>query len=157
MSTKTTNNAIVNKSVKKSNSNSKKPVPVAVNATISLKYDELLSELNSATCKYDLVNICNSHNIYTTTQPKLTKNSNDLYIQFFDKSRLLVSKTKLKVLTCEKFANELTAIDSQFKFDTTDDGSYRIVYASVAKNVDNLKTILDFFATKPMFFAKIEK
>ena len=113
------------------------------NITFSFDIDALYTELCDCTTKHQLVDAMNSYGLRTTTQPTDTPNKNDLYIQFNDKSRLLIGAKTLKLYTSESIAT-----DDYFKsmhFDKVNDGSYRVARATVLKSVDAFKTIFNYF------------
>ena len=106
-------------------------------------YSAIYEEFKTATCKKDLVDSLNRHGIRTNTTPTETKNKNDLYVQFYDKSRLLITSKSLKVYTNEEHANGLAS--KEFYFDPVNDGSYRVKRATVPNTVENFERILSYF------------
>ena len=113
------------------------------NATIN--YETLYNELIECKTKCELVTTMLKYNLYTSTKPTTTANANDLYIQFNEKSRLLISKKSLKVYTNNDHSTALNAIDNNFIFDSVNDGSYRVKRATVAKTIENFTTIFKYF------------
>ena len=113
------------------------------NATIN--YETLYNELVECKTKCDLVTTMLQYGLYTSTKPTTTANANDLYIQFNEKSRVLISKKSLKVYTNNDNANAINAIDNNFIFDSVNDGSYRVKRATVAKTIENFTTIFKYF------------
>ena len=108
-------------------------------------YDKIYQEFKTATCKKDLVDTLNRYGIRTNTTPTTTPNKNDLYVQFYDKSRLLITNKSLKVYTNNAHAEALAS--NEFYFDTVQDGSYRTKRATVANTIENFKTIFTYFET----------
>ena len=113
------------------------------NATIN--YETLYNELVECKTKCELVTTMLQYGLYTSTKPTTTANANDLYIQFNEKSRLLISKKSLKVYTNNDHSTALNAIDNNFIFDSVNDGSYRVKRATVAKTIENFTTIFKYF------------
>ena len=131
---------------------------VATNATKTnetINFETLYNQLIDCKTKCELVNVMLSHGLYTSTTPTTTPNVNDLYIQFNEKSRLLIGKKTLKVYTNDVHAIEL-AKTTGFIFDKVNDGSYRTKRATVQKTVDNFKTIFSYFE-KINGFAIVQK
>jgi hypothetical protein len=115
----------------------------ATNTILSVeKINALYNELIVCKTKHALVDTLNKYGLRTTTIPTDTPNVNDLYIQLCDKSRVLFGAKSLKVYTNESHATAL----SMFTFDRVNDGSYRTRRATVAKTVDNFKTVFEYFA-----------
>ena len=113
------------------------------NATIN--YETLYNELVDCKTKCELVTTMLQYGLYTSTKPTTTANANDLYIQFNEKSRLLISKKSLKVYTNNDHSTAINAIDNNFIFDSVNDGSYRVKRATVAKTIENFTTIFKYF------------
>lgn len=107
-------------------------------------YEKLFNELCECNTKHQLVDTMNRNGYRTTTQPTDTPNKNDLYIQFIDKSRVLISSKSLKVYTNDENASEL----KDFTFDKVNDGSYRTKRATISKTVDNFNKVFDYFNSK---------
>lgn len=131
---------------------------VATNATKTnetINFETLYNQLIDCKTKCELVTVMLSHGLYTSTTPTTTPNVNDLYIQFNEKSRLLIGKKTLKVYTNDVHAIELAKTNG-FIFDKVNDGSYRTKRATVQKTVDNFKTIFSYFE-KINGFAIIQK
>lgn len=120
----TTNNAKVNKSI---------------------DFSKLYEELIVCKTKQELVTAMLGHGLYTSTKPTTTANANDLYVQFNEKSRLLITSKSLKVYTCEDHAKALG--NDTFVFDLVNDGSYRTRRATVAKTLENFTEIFKYFAS----------
>ena len=113
------------------------------NATIN--YETLYNELVECKTKCELVTTMLQYGLYTSTKPTTTANANDLYIQFNEKSRVLISKKSLKVYTNNDHSTAINAIDNNFIFDSVNDGSYRVKRATVAKTIENFTTIFKYF------------
>lgn len=124
----------------------KKTNNTKTNATVEMvfdNYDKLYDELIKCETKHQLVDVMNLFGLRTTTQPTDTKNKNDLYIQFNDKSRVLIGKRMIKLYT-----NDEIASDKYFDgliFDAVNDGSYRTKRCSIANNVENFKKFFSYF------------
>lgn len=108
----------------------------------------LFDDLNKCTCKSDLVDTINNYGIYTSTKKSNNQCLTDLYIQLFDKSRILIGKKSIKFYTTVDIAN----VFNEFTFKKCDDGSYRKMYTTIDKTVDNLKLILSYFANNNAFW-----
>lgn len=106
-------------------------------------FENLYNDLCGCDTKHKLVDTMNMYGLRTTTQPTDTPNKNDLYIQFFDKSRVLIGAKSLKLYTCDTIATA-TYFDG-FVFDKVNDGSYRTNRATVSKSVENFTKILRYF------------
>jgi hypothetical protein len=113
------------------------------NTTVFNRYDALYNDLLKCECKMQLVNTMLSYGLYTTTTPTTTLNKNDLYIQFGDKSRLLITAKSLKVYTNDDNASKLKIGD----YDMVNDGSYRTKRCTVKNTLENFTTILSYFLT----------
>lgn len=130
--------SVITKSTKVAKSNSKK-----VNNVVN--FEKLYSELIECKTKCELVNTMLKYNLYTSTKPTTTNNINDLYIQFNEKSRLLISKKSLKVYTNNENANKISKLHNDFIFDNCVDGSYRTKRATVSKTIENFISIMNYF------------
>ena len=122
----------------------------ATNATKtnkSLDFTALYNDLITCKSKYELVATMMKHGYYTTTTPTTTPNTNDLYIQFNDKSRLLIGKKSLKLYTNQSMIDgDTTKTLSQLTFDDVNDGSYRKLRATVTNTVDMFNKLFSVFA-----------
>ena len=126
----------------------KKTTTTKTNATktnVTINYETLYNELIECKTKCELVTTMLQYGLYTSTKPTTTANANDLYIQFNEKSRLLISKKSLKVYTNNDNANAINAIDNNFIFDSVNDGSYRVKRATVVKTIENFTKIFKYF------------
>ena len=112
---------------------------------VTINYETLYNELVECKTKCELVTTMLQYGLYTSTKPTTTANANDLYIQFNEKSRLLISKKSLKVYTNNDHSTAINAIDNNFIFDSVNDGSYRVKRATVAKTIENFTTIFKYF------------
>ena len=112
---------------------------------VTINYETLYNELVECKTKCQLVTTMLQYGLYTSTKPTTTANANDLYIQFNEKSRLLISKKSLKVYTNNDNATAINAIDNNFIFDSVNDGSYRVKRATVAKTIENFTEIFKYF------------
>ena len=117
----------------------------ATKTNVTINYETLYNDLIDCKTKCELVTTMLQYDLYTSTKPTTTANANDLYIQFNEKSRLLISKKSLKVYTNNDNANAINAIDKNFIFDSVNDGSYRVKRATVAKTIENFTTIFKYF------------
>lgn len=117
-----------------------------------IDFTTLFDELNKCKCKSELVDTINKYGIYTSTKKSTNQCVTDLYIQFFDKSRVLLSKKTIKLYTCNDVASEF----KQFIFKSCNDGSYRKCYATIDKTVENLKSIFEYFAKNNQFWLPTE-
>lgn len=108
-------------------------------------YSKLYEELIVCKTKQELVTTMLGHGLYTSTKPTTTANLNDLYIQFNEKSRVLITSKSLKVYTSVDHANALS--NEVFQFDNVNDGSYRTRRATVARNVENFIAIFKYFGS----------
>jgi len=119
-----------------------KNMSTKTNATkTNANYQSLYDELNKCSSKFELVATMLKHGYYTTTQPTTTLNTNDLYIQFNDKSRLLIGKKSLKLYTNDEHAKQF----NDLQFDKVNDGSYRVKRATIANTIENFTMIFNHF------------
>ena len=146
------------KKMTKKTTTTEKQLALSDNATKTNKsindidFTTLFDELNKCTCKSDLVDTVNKYGIYTSTKKSTNQCVTDLYIQLFDKSRVLLSKKTIKLYTCSDVASDF----KNFIFKPCTDGSYRKCYATIEKSVDNLKTIFEYFAKNDNFWLSNE-
>lgn len=111
----------------------------------SVDFTALYDALNNAKTKNALITAMYANGYYTSTKPTTTANTNDLYIQFIDKSRLLFSKRTIKLYTCESIASS-KYFKSIGTHKPTNDGSYRKVIVSVENTLDNFNKLFQYFA-----------
>lgn len=105
------------------------------------RFENLYNDLCGCVTKCGLVDTMNAYGLRTTTKPTTTANINDLYIQFHDGSRVLITKKSLKLYT-----NETTAtVFDEIIFDDVNDGSYRKKRATVSKSVETFKRFFEYF------------
>lgn len=142
--TKTNNETTTNKTKKVTTENATK-----TNATFD--YDKFFKSYIECHTKHDIVSVCTTNGIYTTTKPTDTNNMNDLYIQLFDKSRIKLNKTSLQVYTCNDISIELEKLFG-CKSDLVSDGSYRTNRLTLSKTVDTVKSLFEFFSTKTLLY-----
>ena len=114
-------------------------------ATKFSQYTEIYNALSACKTKKDLVDTMNRFGLRTTTQPTTTPNINDLYIQFIDKSRLLITGKSLKLYTNEARVNDFTGL----QFDIVNDGAFRNRRATVHKSVEMFTAIFEVFMSNP--------
>ena len=117
-------------------------IETATTATAFTQYKSIYDDLCACTTKKQLVDTMNKYGLRTTTQPTTTPNINDLYIQFIDKSRLLITKKSLKLYTNE---NRMIDFECGMSFDVVNDGSYRNRRATVNKSFETFKSIFSVF------------
>ena len=122
-----------------------KVVANAEKVNSKVDYSKLYEELIVCKTKQELVTTMLGHGLYTSTKPTTTANLNDLYIQFNEKSRVLITSKSLKVYTSVDHANALS--NEVFQFDNVNDGSYRTRRATVARNVENFIAIFNYFGS----------
>jgi len=141
----TTNTTKATKTTKAQETKEKKVMKTTkTNATkTNNNYSKIYDEFKNATCKKDLVDTLNRYGIRTNTTPTTTPNKNDLYVQFNDKSRLLITTKSLKVYTNDEHATKLA--DNTFYFDNVSDGSYRTKRATVSNTLENFTKIFTYF------------
>lgn len=112
---------------------------------VAIDFSKLYEELIVCKTKQELVSTMLGHGLYTSTTPTTTPNPNDLYIQFNEKSRLLIGKKTLKVYTNEAHAAALS--NEVFQFDKVNDGSYRTKRATVSRSVENFQRVFEYFGS----------
>lgn len=125
----------------------KKTNNTKTNATVEMvfdNYEKLYNALIECETKHQLVDTMNLFGLRTTTQPTDTKNKNDLYIQFSDKSRVLIGRRTLKLYTNDEHAKSFDGCENVY-FDDVNDGSYRVKRATVPNNIDNFKLFFSHF------------
>ena len=112
---------------------------------VTVDFTALYTAVNTAKTKNSLITAWLSNGYYTTTKPTTTANTNDLYIQLSDKSRLLFTKKYIKLYTSESIANG-KYFKSIGKHTDTNDGSYRKVIISVDNTIENFTKLFSYFA-----------
>lgn len=141
------------------------PVANATKVEFKLNMNEFYNDFCNCKTKYDMVCVFTKYGIYTSTDATTTNNSNDLYLQFFDKSRIKLNSKSFQVYTCDDTANELIEIckKSNVIVDnaTCNDGSYRKRKLTFNEKTEKtLECIFKFFNEKTILFSsllKIEK
>lgn len=121
------------------------------NETFTFNYDQFFNDYIKCKTKHEIVSVCSENGLYTTTKPTDTVNLNDLYIQFFDKSRLKLNKTSLQIYTCNDISTELETLFS-CKSDVVNDGTYRTHRLTLSKTVDTIKSVFDYFSSKTLLY-----
>ena len=129
----------------------KKPVENETKNNVTFDYEKFFNEYIECKTKHEIVSVCSENGIYTTTKPTDTPNLNDLYIQFFDKSRLKLNKTSLQVYTSNDISIELETLFS-CKSDIVNDGTYRTHRLTLSKTVDTIKSVFDYFSGKTLLY-----
>lgn len=129
----------------------KKPVENVTKNNSTFDYDKFFNSYIECHTKHDIVSVCTTNGIYTTTKPTDTNNMNDLYIQLFDKSRIKLNKTSLQVYTCSDISIELEKLFG-CKSDLVTDGSYRTNRLTLSKTVDTVKSLFDYFSKKTLLY-----
>lgn len=129
----------------------KKSVENVTKNNSTFDYDKFFNEYIECHTKHEIVSVCTTNGIYTTTKPTDTNNMNDLYIQLFDKSRIKLNKTSLQVYTCNDISIELEKLFG-CKSDLVSDGSYRTNRLTLSKTVDTVKSLFEFFSTKTLLY-----
>ena len=114
-------------------------------------YEKFFNSYIECHTKHDIVSVCTTSGIYTTTKPTDTNNMNDLYIQLFDKSRIKLNKTSLQVYTCNDVSIELEKLFG-CKSDLVSDGSYRTNRLTLSKSVDTIKSLFEYFSKKTLLY-----
>ena len=145
--TKTTNNET--KTTTKTTT--KKPVENVTKNNSTFDYEKFFNSYIECHTKHDIVSVCTTNGIYTTTKPTDTNNMNDLYIQLFDKSRIKLNKTSLQVYTCNDVSIELEKLFG-CKSDLVTDGSYRTNRLTLSKSVDTIKSLFEYFSKKTLLY-----
>lgn len=112
---------------------------------VAIDFSKLYEELLVCKTKQELVSTMLGHGLYTSTTPTTTPNANDLYIQFNEKSRLLIGKKTFKVYTNEVHAAALS--NEVFQFDKVNDGSYRTKRATVSRTLENFQRVFEYFGS----------
>ena len=123
----------------------------ATKTNATFDYEKFFNSYIECHTKHDIVSVCTTNGIYTTTKPTDTNNMNDLYIQLFDKSRIKLNKTSLQVYTCNDISIELEKLFS-CKSDLVSDGSYRTNRLTLSKTVDTIKSLFEYFSTKTLLY-----
>ena len=150
----------MNNTVKKSVA-TKKPVKKSIKSTVNvhavvstIDYEQFFDDLVKIHDKTQLIELCNKNNIYTVTKP--TTCSSDIYVQFFDGTRIKITKKSVMIYTSSKMTENF----SQYKnyvFDKVNDGNYRNARLTVPLTIENIVNILSVFETCiPMFHAKVD-
>lgn len=150
-------NNTVKKSVASKKVVEKKSVKSTVNvhAVVStVDYEQFFDELLKVRNKTQLIELCNKNNIYTVTKP--TACSSDIYVQFFDGTRIKITKKSIMLYTSETRSKCF----KQFKnyiFDNVHDGEFRTHRLTVPLTFDNVTNIIKVLEVEiPMFHAKVD-
>ena len=159
-----TNNETTTKTTTKKTTTKKTVTPVA-NATkveFKLNMSEFYNDFCNCKTKYDMVCVFTKYGIYTSTDATTTNNSNDLYLQFFDKSRIKLNSKSFQIYTCDDTATELVEIckKSNITVDnaTCNDGSYRKRKLTFNEKTEKtLECIFKFFNEKTILFSNLLK
>ena len=144
----TTTNKTTTKTTNKTNN---EPKTNATKNNSTFDYDKFFNEYVECKTKHEIVSVCTTNGIYTTTKPTDTNNMNDLYIQLFDKSRIKLNKTSLQVYTCNDISIELENLFN-CKSDLVTDGSYRTNRLTLSKTVDTVKSLFEYFSKKTLLY-----
>ena len=123
---------------------------------------EFYNDFCGCKTKYDMVCVFNKYGIYTSTDATKTSNTNDLYIQFFDKSRIKLNSKSFQIYTCDDIATELIDVctKSNITVDnaTCNDGSYRKRKLTFTEKTEKtLECIFKFFNEKTILFSNLLK
>lgn len=138
------------------------PVANATKVEFKLNMSEFYNDFCGCKTKYDMVCVFTKYGIYTSTDATTTNNSNDLYLQFFDKSRIKLNSKSFQIYTCDDTANELIEIckKSSITVDNAscNDGSYRKRKLTFTEKTEKtLETIFRFFNEKTILFSSLLK
>ena len=157
MTTTKTNNETTTKTTTKNNETktttktNNEPKTNATKNNSTFDYEKFFNSYIECHTKHDIVSVCTTNGIYTTTKPTDTNNMNDLYIQLFDKSRIKLNKTSLQVYTCNDISIELEKLFG-CKSDLVSDGSYRTNRLTLTKTVDTIKSLFEYFSKKTLLY-----
>lgn len=138
------------------------PIDNVTKTTFSLNMSEFYNDFCNCKTKYDMVCVFTKYGIYTSTDATTTNNSNDLYLQFFDKSRIKLNSKSFQIYTCDDTANELIDIckKSNITVDNAscNDGSYRKRKLTFNEKTEKtLECIFKFFNEKTILFSNLLK
>lgn len=138
------------------------PVANANKVEFKLNMSEFYNDFCNCKTKYDMVCVFTKYGIYTSTDATKTNNSNDLYLQFFDKSRIKLNSKSFQIYTCDDTAIELIEIckKSNITVDnaTCNDGSYRKRKLTFNEKTEKtLECIFKFFNEKTILFSSLLK
>ena len=147
----TTKNNETKTTTKTTTKTNNEPKTNATKNNSAFDYDKFFKSYIECHTKHDIVSVCTTNGIYTTTKPTDTNNMNDLYIQLFDKSRIKLNKTSLQVYTCNDISIELEKL-FDCKSDLVSDGSYRTNRLTLSKTVDTIKSLFEYFSTKTLLY-----
>lgn len=144
----TTTKTTTNKTNTKTNN---EPKTNATKNNSTFNYEKFFNEYVECKTKHEIVSVCTTNGVYTTTKPTDTTNLNDLYIQFFDKSRLKLNKTSLQIYTCNDISTELETL-FKCKSDVVNDGTYRTHRLTLSKTVETIKSVFEYFSKKTLLY-----
>ena len=138
------------------------PVENATKVEFKLNMSDFYNDFCNCKTKYDMVCVFTKYGIYTSTDATTTNNSNDLYLQFFDKSRIKLNSKSFQIYTCDDIATELVAVCKKLNIAvdnaTCNDGSYRKRKLTfVEKTEKTLECIFKFFNEKTILFSNLLK
>lgn len=138
---------------KKSTKSTKSTVNIhAVVSTVD--YEQFFDDLLNVRDKTQLIELCNKNNIYTVTKP--TACSSDIYVQFFDGTRIKITKKSIMLYTSE-WCSKCFKPFKNYIFDNVHDSDYRTHRLTLPLTIDNVTNIIKILETEiPMFHAKVD-
>lgn len=151
--TNKTNNETTNKTKTTEKTNTKTVKKVTENITkMNVKFDveQFYSEYIKCNTKHEIVSLCAKSGIYTTTKPTDTPNKNDLYVQFFDNTRLKLNNKSIQI-----WCNHDTAIELEKVFECASDivhDNARTKRLTLSKSVDTLEKVFDWFGKHTLLY-----
>lgn len=106
---------------------------------------ELFDRMCRAETKAELVDAFYDYGLTTTTHPTETITKNDQYLEFADGSRIQICKKTICLWTNPIICKNADFISIYDKFTVVNDGSYRTRRATLPKDYESFKLILNHF------------
>lgn len=151
----TTNKTNATKTTKKVTTKkvtTEKITPVENETKLNVKFDveKFFKSYIECNTKHEIVNLCQSVGIYTTTKPTDTPNKNDLYVQLFDQSRLKLNNKSIQV-----WCNDDTAVELEKVFECKSDivhDNARTKRLTLSKTTETLEKVFDWFSKHTLLY-----
>lgn len=129
-----------------------KVTPIKNETKTNVKFDveKFFKSYIECNTKHEIVSLCAKSGIYTTTKPTDTPNKNDLYVQFFDNSRLKLNNKSIQI-----WCNDDTAIELEKVFECTSDvvhDNARTKRLTLSKTTETLEKVFEWFGQHTLLY-----
>lgn len=130
----------------------KKVTTVENKTKTNVKFDveKFFKSYIECSTKHEIVSLCAKSGIYTTTKPTDTPNKNDLYVQFFDNSRLKLNNKSIQI-----WCNDDTAIELEKVFECKSDvvhDNARTKRLTLSKTTETLEKVFEWFGKHTLLY-----